>query len=292
MCFGNERCKEIVENVCPYCGQVLLMNKRSFANHVRWCKANPRYEEILASTKSKISKSLKKDCNIPKERILHCVVCGKEYTVMCSNSELEKGKYRKTCSSHCAALLSDMHTDKKIKNEKISKTLTKKKDIYKCQYCGKTFLSSVKRKYCCRHCAAKGRFLKNKSFKKEYKLCCTFCFALNEFSNEYDFSLIEKYGWYKAKNHGNNLNGVSRDHIFSCENGYNELIDPYLISHPANCQLLRHSDNSSKYIKSDISFDELLERIRIWHDKYGVYENKIDYTFFKRNNILFKEYNL
>lgn len=127
MCFGNERCKEIVENVCPYCGQVLLMNKRSFANHVRWCKANPRYEEILASTKSKISKSLKKDCNIPKERTLQCVVCGKEYTVMCSDNGMEKGCYRKTCSSHCAALLSDMHTDKIAKMKNYQKFLQRKK---------------------------------------------------------------------------------------------------------------------------------------------------------------------
>ena len=46
MGFGNDRCKEIVENICPYCNEKLIMNKRSFANHVRWCKKNPRYEEI------------------------------------------------------------------------------------------------------------------------------------------------------------------------------------------------------------------------------------------------------
>ena len=47
----------IVENVCPYCGKHLLMNKKSFANHVRWCKSNPKYEEIRknASEKSRIS---------------------------------------------------------------------------------------------------------------------------------------------------------------------------------------------------------------------------------------------
>lgn len=305
MMFGNERCKEIVENVCPYCGKVLLMNKRSFANHVRWCKANPKYEEILASTKSKISKSLKKESNIRKERILYCVVCGKEYTIICSNSELEKGKYRKTCSKECAHNLTCKNTNNELKNKKISNALSgrkydKDKTSYEkltdkkivCLYCGKEFITRRSRKYCSQTCARRDRYSKNKDIKKEYKNKCNFIFALNEFPDEYDFSLVEKFGWYKAKNHGNNLNGVSRDHIFSCENGYNELIDPYLISHPANCQLLKHSDNSSKYTKSDISFDELLERIRIWHDKYGVYENKIDYTFFKRNNISFKEYNL
>ena len=38
MGFGNDRCKEIVENICPYCNEKLIMNKRSFANHVDGAK--------------------------------------------------------------------------------------------------------------------------------------------------------------------------------------------------------------------------------------------------------------
>ena len=45
--FGNNTCKEIVENVCPYCQEHLIMNKRSFANHVGWCKQNTKYYEKI-----------------------------------------------------------------------------------------------------------------------------------------------------------------------------------------------------------------------------------------------------
>lgn len=100
---------------------------------------------------------------------------------------------------------------------------------------------------------------------------------------------ITLYGWYKPKNAGNNLNGVSRDHIFSRNEGYKELIDPYLISHPANCQLMQHSLNASKSIKCDISLDELKNKINIWTQKYGEYPNKINYDIFLKFDIIFKK---
>lgn len=33
---------QIIKNECPYCNEILYANKRVFANHVRWCKKNPR----------------------------------------------------------------------------------------------------------------------------------------------------------------------------------------------------------------------------------------------------------
>ena len=82
-------------------------------------------------------------------------------------------------------------------------------------------------------------------------------------------SLIEKYGWYKAKNRGDNLNGVSRDHMLSVNEGFNMKIDPYLISHPANCKLMVHTDNVSKHKKSSITKEDLIERINSWDKKYS-----------------------
>lgn len=41
----------IVENICPYCECHLLMNKKVFANHVRWCKSNPKFIEKIVSLK-------------------------------------------------------------------------------------------------------------------------------------------------------------------------------------------------------------------------------------------------
>ena len=49
----------IVENICPYCECHLLMNKKVFANHVRWCKSNPKFIEKNSKFKEKLSNSLK-----------------------------------------------------------------------------------------------------------------------------------------------------------------------------------------------------------------------------------------
>jgi hypothetical protein len=82
--------------------------------------------------------------------------------------------------------------------------------------------------------------------------------------------LIRKYGWYKAKNKGNNLNGVSRDHMYSVMEGYRNNVDPSIISHPANCRLIRHNDNISKLDGSTITLEELLDRIEKWNKKYNM----------------------
>lgn len=105
--------------------------------------------------------------------------------------------------------------------------------------------------------------------KHYYRLQCQFNFNLSDYPNEFDFDLIRKYGWYKAKNHGNNLGGVSRDHMYSIMEGYRNGVDPRIISHPANCRLVRHSENISKLDGSVITLEQLIERIKKWDEKYG-----------------------
>lgn len=286
----NKNCKEIVENICPYCGEILIMNKRSFANHVRWCKKNPRYDEIRNNTITKLHNT-KHD---KFEYKCTCKVCGKEYTVVCTKNDFLKSKYRKTCSSKCAHELTYKHCDVELKYKKVSETLSKRynQNNYKqssqyinhkfCIYCGREFNLPHKphAKYCCEQCKRNARFErqnKNKTEKVLYRKMCDFKFGLNDFPEEYNFDLIKENGWYKAKNRGNNLYGVSRDHIVSVKFGFEHNIDPYIISHPANCQLLIHTDNESKNCKCDMSIEELIEKINKWHKKYGVYENKICY---------------
>lgn len=294
MAFGNEKCKEVVENICPYCGELLLMNKRSFANHVRWCKSNPKYDEIRKRTIENLSKTLKREENKIKEFTFNCVVCNKEYTIKTSEAAINKGKYRKTCSSNCSHRLTYLNSDKDARNNKISEKLQRAKNhniVYTntCEFCGKQFVTKKKHQKCCSvSCAAKNRYKTNKTIKNEYKHACSFTFALNSFLDEFDFALVEQFGWYKAKNHGNNLYGISRDHIFSQDDGLKYLIDPYIISHPANCRLLQHNKNASKHNKSDITIDDLILKIHQWHAKYGVYENKINYTYFDNTNIELK----
>ena len=52
--------------------------------------------------------------------------------------------------------------------------------------------------------------------------------------------------------------------------GFKQKISPEIISHPANCQILLHIDNNKKKSRSSITYVELLERISIWNEKYGV----------------------
>lgn len=298
MAFGNENCKEIVENICPYCGEVLIMNKRSFANHVRWCKKNPRYAEIKDSCISKLkSKPSKK-----KTYIHQCKICGKDYEVKCTEYIHQLGKYKKTCCDKCAKQLTANNSNIELKNERISNSFKQKpshkKEVIKiCKYCGKEFVTNnINRIFCSCLCHRRDirltgyQELKDKKLKSLYKSCCQFKFALNNYPDEFDFSLIEKHGWYKAKNRGDNLNGISRDHIYSRNKGFEELIDPYIISHPANCQLLRHNDNISKHKGCDISIGDLIEKIKKWHQKYGEYPNLIDYKIFEKSNIIFKKF--
>ncbi len=94
-------------------------------------------------------------------------------------------------------------------------------------------------------------------------------FNLSDFPSEFEFELVDKFGWYKAKNNGDNPSGVSRDHMLSVKFGFENSIDPMLISHPANCKLILQVENSRKNKKNSLSLDELLERINVWNFKYG-----------------------
>ena len=58
--------------------------------------------------------------------------------------------------------------------------------------------------------------------------------------------------------------------------GYENKITPKIIRHPANCQLMRHNDNVSKYSKCSITLDELKERIENWDLKYGFVVESVD----------------
>jgi hypothetical protein len=103
-----------------------------------------------------------------------------------------------------------------------------------------------------------------------YRADCAFKFNLSDFPDEFDFTLIESYGWYKPRNRGNNLSGVSRDHAVSVRYGFENNLPAEHLAHPANCVLMRHGDNVSKYSKNSMSYDDLLKRIEEWDKKYGL----------------------
>ena len=93
------------------------------------------------------------------------------------------------------------------------------------------------------------------------------------YPKEFDLSLIEQHGWYtcpgvKRKGQPKNISGVSRDHIISVSYGFNNNIDPKIISHPANCRIMLHLDNKIKHDKCNLTIEQLLEKICVWNRKY------------------------
>jgi hypothetical protein len=125
-----------------------------------------------------------------------------------------------------------------------------------------------KRTYCSKDCRRVYDRDNMPKYQYYYKNC-QFKFGLTDFPTEFDFKLIEEYGWYNAKNHGDNLNGVSRDHMISVKFGFENNISAEIISHPANCKLLRHNDNVSKHSKCSITLDDLMLKITEWNIKYN-----------------------
>lgn len=110
-----------------------------------------------------------------------------------------------------------------------------------------------------------------------YRSRASFRFNVYDFPSEFDLLLIETHGWYspngyKRRNKKPNLNGVSRDHIYSVKEGFVNGVDPEILAHPANCKIMIHngpSGNNSKHSESEMTLAELERRIEEWERKYS-----------------------
>lgn len=136
-----------------------------------------------------------------------------------------------------------------------------------CPGCDKIFEKTINsnRRFCCKNCVKLYRRKTDSNFSyREYKIKCKFKFSVKDYPDYFDLDLVKKHGFYKAINNGNNLGGVSRDHKISVKFGWENNIDPKIISHPANCELMVHSDNISKYKNCRISLEQLKKDIENW----------------------------
>lgn len=80
--------------------------------------------------------------------------------------------------------------------------------------------------------------------------------------------LVQKLGTF---NPNNNTSGCVRDHRISKTDGFKLGLFPEILRHPVNCQIISHSENSSKGEKSSITARELIDNIRtydkIWDEQ-------------------------
>jgi len=269
---------------CAHCAINFDFNKTADkANHSRWCDSNPKKNHYRNNKVLEIAVRNSKDKKYGKEKTykVECCKCKKLFSVV----EREKNfpsKERYYCSRTCA----NSHIVTEAHRKKTSESLTGR--IYsppklltaECSECHNSYeyikhYTSKPRTFCSQSCAAKFSSKKRnaearlkRSALKNYRADCAFKFNLADYPDEFDFMLIEQYGWYKAKNRGNNLQGVSRDHMVSVRYGFDNNIPAEHLSHPANCKLIRHGENVSKGKKNSISYEELLEKIKTWNRKY------------------------
>lgn len=259
-----------MEKHCPYCkNNFEVKDGRIFSNHIRWCIENPKYDEIKKSTSKNISKThIKKFKGLYELNPDKCINCSNNIKyedhvrdrIYCNNKICRK--IAKSRGSNKMSELSKQQVSFICNNcNKEAKKGYFKKDTI-CIACKEEFQQKEKS-------ILENVRIKNLEKLSCYRLACNFKFKLSDFPNEFDFSLIEEHGWYSPSNKKNNLNGISRDHMVSIKYGFENKIDPKIISHPANCRLVKHTDNISKNLKCSISYDELIKRIEIWDQKYN-----------------------
>lgn len=121
----------------------------------------------------------------------------------------------------------------------------------KCATCGIITIGRRQQKYCEAH---------TNNYSHNQRAKYWFAFYLGDYPELFDFSLLKKYGMRTNQNQ----NGVVRDHRVSVADAIKNNYDPYYITHPLNCELMLHSDNSKKYTKSSITYEELVKMVDEW----------------------------
>lgn len=129
-----------------------------------------------------------------------------------------------------------------------------------CKSCGNEFVAlHHKHIYCKPSCN------NSKHGKACYRFSCRFNLSPAKFPELFNSLLIREYGWYNPTNKPGptNLTGVCWDHLFRVEDGYKLDINPYIMQHPANAELVPWKVNKNRK-SSLITLNQLHERIQKW----------------------------
>lgn len=177
----------------------------------------------------------------------------------CTKEKLRLSRVGKKMSQESIEKISGKNSPKWKDGSSIQKRVLKVDGKRKCKYC-KEFNVSEKKKQTCEDCKY--------NYYKIYRPMCDFKFDILSYGCEFDLKLVEQHGWYSPSNKGNNILGISKDHMYSVKDGFINKVDVKIVSHPANCKLMIHSENSSKNFNSTITLEELKNRICEWDVKY------------------------
>jgi len=236
---------------------------------------------------------------IDLKEIVICKNCSKEFADLISRN-------RKFCSNSCSITESNLNTTVNITNcpdcdkEIESKSRNRLQKCKNCRYSSRPRLIKkefhrkvkvdtlcpdlslldlnpiiIKRSIPSKVCKTCTNKIPNKNiyclscsfeYYSLYRPKCEFKFNPLDFSQKIDCSLIHEFGRYSPSNRGDNINGASLDHMLSVRDGFRLKVDPKIISHPANCKVMIQNKNSAKNDRSSISLDDLLLKIKNWHN--------------------------
>ncbi len=250
--------------ICKHCNQKLDLEGRVFSNHVRWCDNNPARNKTENISKGSQRFLDNKFGSITDFEVI-CSSPNCEKTIVIKEREYQFPKKEKYfCNRSCSNCR--VRTEKvknKIRQSLSGRQIAPRRECI-CENCNVSFeiLATCSRIFCSNKCRIE--FNKPDDEYLQYKHACKFNFNIWDFPHHFDTDLIRKHGWYKASNRGNNLNGVSRDHKISIKYGWENNILPEIMSHPANCKLMRHRDNFAKKAKCSISLEDLKKDIYNW----------------------------
>ncbi len=197
---------------------------------------------------------IKQRKHIPHE--YQCEMCGKHVLI---DNYYGSGRF---CSEKCARSFSTKSLIPNKRKQKIS--------------------NGVKRHY--------RRTLNYIPISKEYHKACNFKFSKDIDKFLPGFDLYQKYGWY---NKFQNKIGATKDHMISISYGFHNNIDPYLISHPANCMIMLSTENYRKKSECSITVNELIERVE-WFNETILFkiEQEMFNTTFKNKLYLTSSFNV
>jgi hypothetical protein len=237
----NIECHNETKNKNVYCSLTcrnVYVNKylRDYSKVKSWSLANSNTKRAKYNSNPNFCKECKVALTYEQRKNKFCSTsCGAQNNNKTLNRKLNKFS-EQSLINICAA------NKKRYKLQELEYT----KNTKCCLFCEKE-ISFLKRKYifCDKQCRTK-HFDKAKTKKQLYYKYAQFKFNLSDYPNEFNFELIKEYGWYKAKNRGNNPNGINRDHLYTISDGFKNNIEPSLLAHPANCKLITHEENIKK----------------------------------------------
>lgn len=225
-----------------------------------------KYCSLSCSNKARAIKQKK---TMEEKYMLNPVLCN------CCNLPISFEKRKnKFCSHSCSAKITNLIERKRGPTAKEKLMFSKVEFLF----CDKTqkWYSNKTNTGTTRKCSP---YLKTP--KEQYYNAARFKFNVYHYPEEFDIQLIEEHGWYscpgKKRKYGiKNTLGVSRDHIISVSYGFRNNVDARVISHPANCRIMLHSENKRKSNECELTVEQLLKKIDIWDKKYTERKTRVE----------------